>query len=176
MKRINWQPLASGVLYRLPENQGKQMENELDLPSFPVNQLRLRVDHRGSGLGRSAPRIELALRNAELTFLARGNPPYWLAVGNVDAQAADLPLGTLIPGGIAQAQRTGQLGRARIQEGGLAANVPVPQLAPDVSTDPASSSQADESKKTVFWAVLVAGVLLLAAMAFSLARSMKREA
>jgi hypothetical protein len=172
-----WQPLANGVLYRLPENQGKQMENELDLPSFPVNQLRLRVDQRGGGLGRSAPRIELALRNSELTFLARGNAPYWLAVGNADARAADLPLGTLIPGGIAQAQRTGQLGRAHILEGGLIANAPdpVPQLAPDASTGSASPPQIDESKRTVLWAVLTAGVLLLAAMAYSLARSMKKE-
>ena len=172
-REVPWQMLANGVLFRLPGNQGKQIENELDLPAYPVNQLRLRIDRRGSGLGHGAPRIELALRNTELTFLARGNAPYWLAVGNADAQAADLPLATLIPGGFAQAQRTGQVSRARIQENGLtpALNAPAPKLA----LIPESPPQPQESRKTVFWAILAAGVLLLGIMTFSLARSMKKE-
>jgi len=167
-----WQTLANGVLYRLPANQGVQVENELELPAFPINQLRLRIDRRGSGLGPGAPRIELAFRNMELTFLPRGNAPYWLTVGNADVEAADLPLTTLIPGGIEQAQRTGQLGRARILESAPSDNVHTPP--PNVSADPASASPPRQSGKIIFWAILVAGVLLLGAMAFSLARSMKK--
>jgi len=166
-----WQVLASGVLYCLPANQGKQMANELDVQSSPVNQLRLRIDQRGSGLGRSAPRIELALRNMELTFLAKGNSPYWLVVGNPDAQAANLPLAALIPGGVDQAQRAGQLGRAYIQESDPRAN----ELTPAPVSSAGNSSQPHESGKTVFWVILTIGVLLLAAMAFSLLRAMKKE-
>jgi hypothetical protein len=164
-----WQTLANGVLYRLPAKEGIQMENELEFPGFPVNQLRLRIDRRGSGLGHGAPRIELALQNVELTFLPRGKAPYWLAVGNTDAQAAVLPLTTLIPGGIAQARQTGQLGHARILESDATGNAPA--LAPDASTHPPSRG----SGKIILWAILGIGVFLLAAMAFSLARSMKKE-
>jgi len=167
-----WQTLASGVLYRLPAKNAAQMENELEMPGFPVNQLRLRIDRRGSGLGPGAPQIELAFRNVELTFLPRGNGPYWLAVGNADVQTADLPLTTLIPGGIEQAQRTGQLGRARILESAPLDNVHTPP--PNVSADPASASPPRQSGKIIFWAILTVGVLLLGAMAFSLARSMRK--
>jgi len=166
---IPWQTLASGVLSRLPASQGMQMENELDLPAIPINQLRLRIDRRGSGLGHGAPRIELALQNVELTFLPRGNAPYWLAVGNADAQAADLPLTTLIPGGIAQARQAGQLGQARILGSDAISNAP--PLVSDASANPPPR----QSGKIILWAVLGIGVLLLAAMAFSLLRSMKKE-
>jgi hypothetical protein len=165
-----WRMLANGVLYRLPATQ---MQNEMDLPAYPVNQLRLRVDRRGSGLGRGVPQIELALRKTELAFLARGNAPYWLAVGNADAQAADLPLTTLIPGGLAQAQRTGQLARARIPENGL---MPTPNaIAPKPASAPESPPQPQESGKTVFWIILTAGVILVGIMAISLMRSLNKE-
>ncbi|MDR2209517.1 MAG: DUF3999 domain-containing protein [Azoarcus sp.] len=165
----SWQMLASGVFYRLPANE--TMENELALSAIPVNQLRLRIDPRGSGLGRSAPRIELALQNEKLTFLARGQAPYWLALGKADAQAANLPLTTLIPGGIAQAQQSSQLGRARILETGF----PNPEPALLLSSGSEDRAQPRESRKIVLWAILIAGVLLLGIMTLSLSRSMKKE-
>jgi hypothetical protein len=166
-KDIAWRPLASGVVYRLSASMGEQMETELDLPGVPVNQLRLRVDPRGGGLGAQTPLIRVALTPRELTFLARGAAPYRLGVGRAEAQAADLPLSTLIPSGIGQATASGRLGHAVI------AAAPLPQAEPPAASAPKAREAGAESgglgeRKIVLWGILLVGVLLLAGMIGSL--------
>jgi hypothetical protein len=171
-----WRPLASGVIYRLPASTGEQMETELDLPGVPVNQLRLQVDPRGGGLGAQAPVIKLALHARELTFLARGDAPYRLAVGRAEAPAADLPLSTLIPLGSGQAIASGQLGRAHITAS--AARLESPAALPAARDDQASApaSGKSDTRKIMLWAVLLVGALLLGGMVFSLLRAGKKDA
>ncbi|MDR1228466.1 MAG: DUF3999 domain-containing protein [Azoarcus sp.] len=157
-----WRTLASGVVYRLTASTGEQVEEDLDLPDVPVRQLRLQIDPRGGGLGAKAPVIKLALHARSLTFLARGDAPYQLAVGRAGAQPADLPLATLIP---VEATASGRLGRAHVV-GSVSAPV-VRENAPPIVED-------DGNAKIVLWAVLFMGVALLAGMAFSLLRSAKK--
>jgi hypothetical protein len=145
----------------------EQTETDLDLPGVPVNQFKLRIAPKGGGLGTQAPRIRFALRLKELTFLARGDAPYRLGVGRADAEAADLPLSTLIPPGIEQAIASGQLGRAVIEP-------MMPQAAPLAAPgtgetgDGGAESGGLGEKKVVLWSILFVGVLLLAGMVFSL--------
>ena len=54
-----WRPLASGLLYRLPENGRETVHDELALPGWPVRQLRLQLDPRGGGLGPEVPNLSL---------------------------------------------------------------------------------------------------------------------
>ncbi|MBZ9663769.1 DUF3999 domain-containing protein [Pseudomonas sp. LMG 31766] len=150
-----WRQLVSGVLYRLPEAGREVVNDALTLPGWPVRQLRMQVDARGGGLGGDMPRMQVALRATQLVFLARGEPPYRLALGNPNAPSAALPLHTLIPG--YQAERLAILGRAELAEP-LAASV---------------ESQAGPSQdwqRWGLWAVLLVGVGLLAAMAASVLR------
>lgn len=150
-----WRQLVSGVLYRLPEAGREVVNDALTLPGWPVRQLRMQVDARGGGLGGDMPRMQVALRATQLLFLARGEPPYRLALGNPNAPSAALPLHTLIPG--YQAERLAILGRAELAEP-LAASV---------------ESQAGPSQdwqRWGLWAVLLVGVGLLAAMAASVLR------
>lgn len=150
-----WRQLVSGVLYRLPEAGREVVNDALTLPGWPVRQLRMQVDARGGGLGGDMPRMQVALRATQLVFLARGEPPYRLALGNPNAPSAALPLHTLIPG--YQAERLAILGRAELAEP-LAASV---------------ESQAGPSQdwqRLGLWAVLLVGVGLLAAMAASVLR------
>ncbi|MDR2260634.1 MAG: DUF3999 domain-containing protein [Azoarcus sp.] len=156
-----WRTLASGVVYRLPGEAGERVEDELELPGVPVNQLRLQIDPRGSGLGAQAPRIKVALRGRELTFLARGNAPYRLAYGRAGARAANLPLSTLIP-----ADAAARIGHARIAE---SAAPPVPVA----SGEPEEETKTFTAGKAAFWVVLFMGAVLLAGMAFSLLRAEK---
>ncbi|MDR1063718.1 MAG: DUF3999 domain-containing protein [Azoarcus sp.] len=160
-----WRTLVSGVVYRLTASTGEQVEEDLDLPDVPVRQLRLQVDPRGGGLGAEAPVIRLALHARNLTFLARGEAPYQLAVGRAGARPADLPLAALIPVDIEQATASGRLGRAHVA-GSVSAPV-VRENAPPIVED-------DGNAKIVLWAVLFMGVALLAGMAFSLLRSAKK--
>lgn len=154
----HWQPLARGLLYRLPENGQAVQRDGLNLPGQPVQELKLQVDERGGGLGSETPLLKVGLPATQVIFLARGTPPYTLAIGNGAAKAANLPLGTLIPG--YTEQRLAGLGQA------------LPGNAALLEAEGASAVQpGPDWKRAVLWAVLLAGVGLLAAMAFSLLRA-----
>jgi hypothetical protein len=159
--KANWQPLAQGLLYRLPENGVEMSQDELALPGWPVQQLRVQVDERGGGLGRD-PQIKVALRASQLVFLQRGSPPYRLALGRANVQSAALPLTTLIPG--YQPQRLQQLGSAEVQ---------LP--AADALVQKQSAAPKQDWKRWGLWLVLLLGVGLLAAMAFSVSRRPSTE-
>jgi hypothetical protein len=156
--KLEWQPLAHGLLYRLPQDGREVRQDEIELYGTPIQQLRLRVDERGGGLGPDAPHLQVALRSTQVVFLARGSAPYQLAIGRPGAQSAALPLGTLIPG--YEPARLASLGLATAPQSVPAAVEAVAQQA---------RSQADW-KRMGLWAVLLAGVALLGGMAFSLLR------
>ena len=151
-----WRQLTSGVLYRLPEAGREVVNDELALPGWPVRQLRVQVDARGGGLGADTPRMQVALRATQLVFLARGEPPYRMALGSQSAQSAALQLNTLITG--YQPERLVSLGRAELAEPLVAA------VESQVGAD-------QDWQRWGLWAVLLVGVGLLAAMAASVLRS-----
>ncbi|MBV6824463.1 DUF3999 domain-containing protein [Pseudomonas sp. PD9R] len=155
---LPWQPLSSGLLYRLTQNGQDVVQNELQLPGQTVQQLKLTVDERGGGLGAQAPTVKFAVRATQLVFLARGPGPYTLALGNSTVKAANLPLATLIPD--YSPAKLATLGKASVDGGAV--------VAPVAST--ASAPVATDWKKFGLWAVLLLSVLFLAAMAFSLLR------
>lgn len=156
--QAHWQPLGSTVLYRLDEGGRELRQEELALPGWPVRQLRLQVDARGGGLGEPLPGLQVALRASELVFLARGEPPFTLAVGNAGASAAALPLTTLIPG--YRPERLAMLGTAEADDSAAAMLE--------------MTGQADDGagalRRWGLWGLLLAGVALLALMALSLLR------
>jgi len=153
-----WQPLSSGLLYRLMQNGQDVLQNELQLPGQAVAQLKLDVDERGGGLGVEAPALSFAVRATQLVFLARGEPPFTLALGNPSVKGANLPLSTLIPD--YSAERLAGLGQAKV-------------AGEAVVTSPAVVAPVDSGpnwKKLGLWAVLLLGVAALGAMAYSLLR------
>lgn len=160
-----WQPLASGLLYRLPEEGREVAQESIDLPGWmPVKELRLSVDPRAGGFGRQVPRLEVGMHVTRLVFLARGTPPFTLALGNADARHEALPLATLVPG--FEPARLDAMGRAEV--------VDLPRQAG------AGAAQHPEDgrvpwKRVGLWAVLLAGVALLGAMAWSLLRRPAEE-
>ncbi|WP_137973522.1 DUF3999 domain-containing protein [Pseudomonas sp. F(2018)] len=156
--KLEWQPLTSGLLYRLPQDGKEVLQDEIELYGTPVQQLRLRVDARGGGLGKEAPGLQVAVRGTQVAFLARGSAPYRLAVGDSSSRSAALPLGTLIPG--YEPKRLASLGRAI-----------APETVPEVVREAADAAQsAADWKRIGLWVVLLAGVALLGGMAFSLLR------
>ncbi|WP_223519864.1 DUF3999 domain-containing protein [Pseudomonas sp. GL-B-19] len=156
---LPWQPLGSGLLYRLTQNGQDVVQNELQLPGQTLQQLKLVVDERGGGLGAEAPTLKYAVRPTRLVFLARGPGPYTLALGNTTVKAASLPLSTLIPD--YSAQKLATLGKAVVASDGVVS---------PVSTSVAPATAGTNWKKFGLWAVLLLSVLVLAAMAFSLLR------
>lgn len=156
--KLEWQPLAHGLLYRLPQGGREMLHDEIELYGAPVSQLRLQVDERGGGLGKQAPRLQVALRSTQVVFLARGSAPYTLAIGKAGAASAALPLSTLVPG----------YEPARLAQLGVAVAEAQATSAASVASD--SAQQDADWKRYGLWAVLLLGVALLGAMALSLLR------
>ncbi len=156
-----WRPLARDVLYRLPQDGHETRQEILDLPGRPVSQLRLQIDARGGGLGGAAPQLSVGLRTTEVIFLARGSAPYRLLLGSSTVSDGGLPLTTLVPG--YDEGKLATMGEARL-EGGLQMISTAAAVAPEGGND---------WKRVGLWAVLLAGVALLAVMAFSLLRTSK---
>ena len=100
----------------------------------------------------------MAVRATQLVFLARGEPPFSLALGNASVKAASLPLSTLIPD--YSPERLKALGQATLV-GEIAVKPPAIAALPEAGTD---------WKKLGLWAVLLLGVAALGAMAYSLLR------
>jgi hypothetical protein len=157
--QVQWQPLVRGLLYRLPQDGREVLNDELELYGAPVQQLRLQVDERGGGLGSATPSIRVGIRATQVVFLARGTPPYVLAIGNAAGKAANLPLSTLIPG--YDDTRLASLGVASAAE------------APVIEAVSASAEQAArfDWQRLGLWGVLLVGVGLLVLMALSLLRA-----
>jgi hypothetical protein len=153
-----WQPLSNALLYRLTQNGQDVVQDQLQLPGVAVGELKLQVDERGGGLGVEAPALSFAVRATQLVFLARGEPPFTLALGNASVKAANLPLSTLIPDYSAERLKT--LGQA-VVTGEAVVKTPAVAVSPEVGGD---------WKRFGLWAVLLLGVAALGAMAYSLLR------
>ncbi|WP_260407029.1 DUF3999 domain-containing protein [Pseudomonas fluvialis] len=159
-----WGAVAQGVLYRLPQQGREVREEELRLPGWPLSELRVQVDARGGGFS-SAPQLQYALSGQRLVFLARGEGPYRLLLGNAKAAPVELPLATLMPGYSSEPLR--ELPKASL----LLPAEPSPQeqnQAGTITKEPRADWQ-----RLALWAVLLAGVLLLGLMAYSLLRPRK---
>ena len=99
------------------------------------------------------------MRATQVIFLARGEGPYSLALGNPNVKTANLPLTTLIPD--FKPEKLATLGKATVQ-----ANV----VATQTSTATTAAVAQTNWKKIGLWAVLLLSVVFLGAMAFSLLR------
>ncbi len=159
-----WAAVAQGVLYRLPQQGREVREEELRLPGWPLSELRVQVDARGGGFS-SAPQLQYALSGQRLVFLARGEGPYRLLLGNAKAAPVELPLATLMPGYSSEQLR--ELPKATLL-------LPAAQAAPEQAQSGTVAGEAPADwQRLALWAVLLAGVLLLGVMAYSLLRPRK---
>jgi len=157
-----WQMIDSGLLYRLTQNGQDAVQDEMELPGNVVQQLKLEVDDRGGGLGKDAPKLSFAVRATQLVFLARGAPPYSLAIGNDKIEGASLPLTMLVPG--VTPEKAASFGKASL------AVAPVPAMTPAL---PAASGP--DWKRIGLWSVLVLGVVFLGWMALSTLRTSRSK-
>ena len=160
-----WQSLASGVLYRLPQAGGERLNDELTLPGVRVRQLSLAVDARGGGLD-PQPRLRVALPLTRVVFLARGQAPFSLALGNPQLHDQSLPLTTLVPG--YDALQPPVFGQARVAD---ALQVATPAV--EAATQQAVARL--DAKRLGLWVVLLAGVGLLVLMSLKLLRRPAEE-
>jgi hypothetical protein len=160
-----WRTLARTVVYRLGPAGHESVNPPVALGGTPVRWLRVEASH---GMSLDAVPLEAAVEfePLQLVFLATGNGPFVLAAGRPGTASAALPLATL----------TGPI-QERVQDLPLARIGPV-QIR---STPPASPLQVVlpeglSTQAAVLWAVLLLGVAVLGAVAWSLLRQTRPEA
>jgi hypothetical protein len=125
--------------------------------------LRLETFGPISQLGHTAPTIRIGVRPRHLVFVARGAGPFVLARATPAETTAALPLAQLMPARAPDAglpEATASIAVAPAS--GAAASGP--------STAPAPGATATPARTPWLWAALLAGLALMAAMAWSLLR------
>ncbi|WP_350447207.1 DUF3999 domain-containing protein [Pseudomonas solani] len=163
-----WQALTSGLLYRLPKDGKEVLHDRLELDGWmPVQHLKMSVDQRAGGFGAKAPTLQVGMRALQLVFLARGTPPYTLAVGKPGAASAELPLTTLVPG-------YGPGSLAKMGSAQPDGDLRLAEAKAVVVAEEKGSALA--WKRIGLWAVLLLGVGLLVLMALSLLKGQGKGA
>jgi hypothetical protein len=158
-----WRAVINAVVYRLARQGGDVVSPDLAIFSGTDRYWLLRVDQTGGGLGNGTPKLSVGWVPQKLVFAARGNGPFQLAYGSAVALPATYSIETLVPD-----WRTEP--RPRL---GTAQALPEQLLAGEAALRPKPKR---DYKVWGLWAALVAGVLLLAWMAWRLARQMQPPA
>ncbi len=146
------------MLYRLTHDGGEVVNSNLSFGAGSREQWLLRVDSRGGGMGSGLPQVEVGWVPQQIVFVARGEGPFVLAYGNARVKPADLPIQTLVPGWRSDAELRAATATAGPQQ---------------TLAGPRALRSVPNYKTWALWASLAVGVLLLAWMAWALAREMK---
>ena len=154
-----WMPVTRTVLYRLKQNGRDLASPDVSIGMNSHRYWMLSVEAASGGIGAGTLVARAGWTPREIVFTARGAGPFRLAFGNAKAQAGSLGIETLVPG-----WRTDQEPQMTVASTGSAQRL-------------AGASAARERidvKKWGLWAALLAGVAVLAWMAWRLSKQMQR--
>ncbi len=154
-----WMPVTRSVVYRLRQN-GRELDSpEISIGTNSHRYWLMRVDPAAGGIGSGSLIVKAGWTPREIVFAARGTPPFRLAYGNSKSQPGSLGVDTLVPG-----WRTDQQPQISVASAG-----PVQELA-----GASASRERIDFRKWGLWAALLAGVAVLAWMAWRLTKQMQR--
>ena len=165
-----WTLLGRHVVFWLTAPDGQaQHSPPMELGSASWREWRVEADAGSAGFA-SPPALTAWLAPVQAVFVASGDGPFTLALGQAKASATQLPLASLIPG----------YGPGKVEElplalwrggAGLAAAAASADAAVPLVVATAAPS-AGGLRHGALWAVLIGGVLLLAGMAWVLFRQL----
>lgn len=157
-----FEQIAAATFYQL--NQGGKRRISGDVAITPAHNAQWVLRTETSGI--AAPALRLAWSPASVVFLANGKPPYRLVFGRADAEPGSRALAQVAPG----------FTPAEILalESATPGPLQVLQAAPAADLS-AAAAAADSARIRMFalWAALLAGVGVLAFMAWRLLKQMK---
>jgi hypothetical protein len=159
-----WRPLAQTVVYRLSTGPQASSNAPLELRGASARWLRVESTN-GANLAAAHLSASAEFEPAQLVFVATGAAPFELAAGHANAAPLALPLAT-IASTLGADRRPQDLPLASVGAGVV--------QAPDTGFA-ARLLPGAPGKTTLLWAVLVAGVLLLGGVAWSLMRQLKNQ-
>jgi uncharacterized protein DUF3999 len=160
-----WHFLTSDSVYRIQAATGELLSPPLVLRAAPARFWRIKVDPRGGGIGGGSLRLRAGWLADQLVFVTRGAGPFELVYGSFAAPAAAVPLDAMLSRTGSASMNALDIPMARADEprvaGGrerLVAPPPPPAW-----------------RQWILWLALVAGVVTLGALAWSLARQMRES-
>jgi hypothetical protein len=159
-----WTKRLKGLFYRIDADGIEVASAPKPLAVTTDRYWRLTVKDSESTIGRTAPLLETGFRSHTLFFIARGEGPFTLAFGSAVVQQPEINAAAMFDG-IDREERTG-LERwvfpgPMFELGGPQKLIPPSEPLP--------------LRRILLWSLLVAGVLVVAAMAWHLARGIKTE-
>ncbi len=155
-----WQRRTSGLFYRIDMADSRLTSDPQTVTATMDRYWRLTVDASDSTIGQVTPRLEIGYRPHDLFFIARGSGPFTLAYGGAGVEPLAVNVAALFDG--IGRQRGNDLehwltpDREQMVLGGPQRLSPPPKPLP--------------MRRIILWSVLLAGVLVVAAMAWRLAR------
>jgi hypothetical protein len=159
-----WRLLGQTVVYRLGTAGSEATNPPAVLHGASATRLRIESTN-GSDLATAQLQAAAEFEPVRLVFAATGAGPFEVAAGRANTAQAALPLATI----------AAALGTRKVEDLPAAtvgaAVIQAADAGPLARVWPGSEGP---NKTTVLWAVLLAGVLLLAAVAWSLLRQLKR--
>jgi len=161
--QANWTRRFKGLFYRMDVDNPPLTSNPQAVPVSMDRLWRLSVNASDSTIGSAVPRLEIGYRPHDLFFIARGRGPFTLAFGSAAVEPLKVDVAALFDG----------IGRHR--ENGIQQWV-MPQKNQIVLGGPQRLSPLPKPlpmRRVVLWSILLAGVLVVAVMAWRLARRMK---
>lgn len=158
-----WRLLARTVVYRLGTEGDEAVNPPQPLHGASARWLRIESTH-GADLSASGLQASAEFAPLQLVFVATGAGPFVLAAGRADTPSAALPLAMI----------SAALGSRKAEE------LPVVAIGPAVLQDRPQAGllariwpgAAPPVRTAVLWGVLLLGVLLLAAVAWTLLRQL----
>lgn len=160
-----WRPLAQGVVFRLGSDGPSAVNPPVALGGASVHHLRVEAL---KGMPLPSPNLQATaeFEPVQLAFLASGTGPFELAVGRAHTPATAVDpalLSSVVPGKL---QDLPQADIIQVRVGANAAGDSALQRLLPADTEPRS---------VLLWAVLIAGVLALAGVAYALLRQLSAK-
>lgn len=158
-----WTRRSKGLFYRIDVDDIPLTSAPQAVPISMDRFWRLTVDASDSTIGSGIPRLEVGYRPHHLFFVARGSGPFTLAFGSAAVKPPTVDMSALFDG-ISRQHDNGPerwvipQGK-RFVLGGTQRLSPVPKPLP--------------MRQILLWSVLLAGVMVVAGMAWQLARRLK---
>lgn len=155
-----WTRRFKGLFYRIDMGETPLTSDPRAVPMSMDRHWRLTVDASESTIGNAIPWLEIGYRPHDLFFIARGSGPFTLAFGSARVEPLKVNVSALFDG--IGRHRENALERWVIPSGPKMVLGGPQRLSPQPKPLPV--------RQIVLWSVLLAGVLVVAAMAWRLAR------
>ena len=158
-----WIRRTNGLFYRIDMESASLTSLPQRVAVCMDRYWRLTVDASDSTIGQLIPRLKIGYRPHDLYFIVRGGGPFTLAFGSTRAEPLKTNVAALVDS--INQDRDNGIQRWVFPQGAVFELGGAQRLAPQPQPLP--------TRRIVLWSVLLAGVFIVAAMAWRLARRLK---